>query len=118
MFILIKVVYIDDISGITSTHGVSWIKGQGVFNHAYPDVTDYTVGIKLTEFTEEEYVRKVNGVPADTFLLPPYAPLPVLEYAPTTIVSQTKRRAQWLEDIRVQQIANQRHQVLLPLNPR
>ena len=39
-----------------------------------------------------------NGVPADTFLLPPYAPLPVLEYAPTTIVSQTKRREQWLDD--------------------
>ena len=103
------------LPGVTSTHGVSFIRGKGIFNHIYPDVQDFTSGIKIGETTEEDYVRMQKGVPAETFLLPPYAPLKKIEHRSSHVASQTKQRRKWKKQIEAQRLAKLRLQPLLPL---
>ena len=89
------------VDGIQSTHGLTYLKSTGmVYDHVYPDVTNYSDGLEVTEVTQEPYQSKdKHGVVQDTFLLPPYAPLPKLEYNPGCCKRKATKRDQKMKAI-------------------
>ena len=79
------------------------------------DVQDYTHGVRLDDYDEEDYVRMKDGEPAPTFLLPVSAPLEKLEHKPSQVANQTKQRQKWERQIEAERIAKLRLQRLVPL---
>ena len=107
------------VTGIQSTCGLTYVKSTGkVYNHVFPDITDYTNGVVLNEVKSEPYERKDNnGVVQDTFLLPPYAPLKPLEYTSVTAHRQHLNRQKLIKQMEVNRIlARRANDQLLPLN--
>ena len=109
------------VDGIQSTHGLTYLKSTGkVYDHVYPDVSHYTDGLEVTGVDTEPYERMVNGVVQDTFLLPPYAALPKLEYNPGCCKRKAANRERKMKAIvtkrKLEHAARLRKLPLLPLN--
>ena len=104
--------------GIQSTMGITYVRSTDkVYNHVFPDITDYTNGVELNEVRSEPYQRvDQNGV-EQPFLQPLYAPLKPLVYTPTTAHNQHVNREKLMKQMEVNRIlARRQGDQLLPLN--